>query len=342
MINVIYRKQPLYFNEALAFLIKIVNGLEWQRGRPNVVDLSRSETIQEGLQAISKQVVIRDRSLYRYFSNSQACLASCLVNSVTSLFEREEDDIVNVIVDRIETLKHRKIDEMSLSTQLDIRYGNEAYSFLSEMLKLPLSDHDLVMLIKAFDHPKLYLEKIMADILAIEEQLSSFVQSLTFADLESSLSTDGVKKILQTANLNYDEEIVLYPSIVEFNILTIHVEESPKKAPAYMRCGFALDFEKIQEINLWEKNLDIYLGHFLKVINDKSKLKILELLKTQEMYGAQLAEKLGLKTSTISYHIDALLNAGVIKARRYNNRVYYQYDKARTLAILDRLRKQFE
>lgn len=65
----------------------------------------------------------------------------------------------------------------------------------------------------------------------------------------------------------------------------------------------------------------------LKLLSDKSKFEILCYVSKQSAYGAQIAKELQLTTPTISYHMQALMNAGFIKFRKENNRLYYSLNR---------------
>lgn len=75
----------------------------------------------------------------------------------------------------------------------------------------------------------------------------------------------------------------------------------------------------------------------LKVLSDSSKLEILLFIKDQAAYGNQIANKLKLTTSTISYHMEALSNAGLVTLNKKDNRVYYQLNKNYLKSLLTTL-----
>lgn len=77
----------------------------------------------------------------------------------------------------------------------------------------------------------------------------------------------------------------------------------------------------------------------LKILSDASKYEIMNLIKTERLYGSQLAEKLGLSTATISHHVNALSCAGLITLEKDSNRVYYRLNKSQVGILLDQLRK---
>ena len=62
----------------------------------------------------------------------------------------------------------------------------------------------------------------------------------------------------------------------------------------------------------------------LKLLSDKSKLEILELTKNEAMYGAQLANKLGLTTATISHHTSALFDQNLLHIEKVDSKIYFK------------------
>lgn len=77
----------------------------------------------------------------------------------------------------------------------------------------------------------------------------------------------------------------------------------------------------------------------LKLLSDTSKYEILKLTKNKKLYGAQLAEQLKLTTATISHHVSALTNVGLLTIEKDSNRVYYQLNSEQVGYIMDQLRK---
>jgi len=78
-----------------------------------------------------------------------------------------------------------------------------------------------------------------------------------------------------------------------------------------------------------------------KLLSDKSKLDILELVSQRPCYGKELANALGLSTATISYHVNALLKAGCLKAEVMSNKVYYSIDNEKLSAYMEGIKSFF-
>lgn len=61
-----------------------------------------------------------------------------------------------------------------------------------------------------------------------------------------------------------------------------------------------------------------------KALSDRTKIKIIKELNQQPRYGFELAKQLNLSSPTISHHISKLSDLGLITAKRYENKIFYQ------------------
>lgn len=341
MIETLIYKEPLYVHESLEFISKRVNGMSYDK-TPRHSICSIAEKLGTSLETLSQKVKISDPSLYRYFKNTHTSVAYCLLYSFNDILAMEDDNFVDKLSSDIEHFRNDKIDTLSLDNCLKIQKEPKSNDALDELLKLPLDDEDKIRLLKAIIKPKAYVEQIFADIDMVKRELAIIYRQLEMDDYLKFFNKDNVRMLLDKVNVQYDDKISIIPSVVEYASMNIFLEDVDRAGTLMIRTGAAIDVDFIRDHNFFVEDMPEKIEQFVKIIGDKSKLKIIELLKDQEMYGAQLAEALKLKTPTISYHVDALMNAGIVSARRYNNRVYFSYDKKRTLEIIDNLRKMFE
>lgn len=65
------------------------------------------------------------------------------------------------------------------------------------------------------------------------------------------------------------------------------------------------------------------LSERLKIIGDVTRLKIIKMLHMKPMYGKEIAEKLGLTTATVSHHLDALRQQGLINMEQVKQIKYF-------------------
>jgi biotin operon repressor len=62
---------------------------------------------------------------------------------------------------------------------------------------------------------------------------------------------------------------------------------------------------------------------FFKCLSDKSRLAILKSLMEEDMYGERLAERLGITSATVSFHLKKLEDAGAVYS--YKDQYYTMY-----------------
>lgn len=65
----------------------------------------------------------------------------------------------------------------------------------------------------------------------------------------------------------------------------------------------------------------------MRLLSDRSKFDILKLLAGRRYYSGELAKELNLTTSTIAYHMQALLNARFVTVDKRSYRTYYELNK---------------
>lgn len=108
------------------------------------------------------------------------------------------------------------------------------------------------------------------------------------------------------------------------NVIAYGNEETRQlEGPYYVRLGFLFGDDYTLEINDPNDKYDEKAVNALKLLGDKSKFEILSKLKGQKRYGGELARELNLTAATISHHMSALINAGLVEVVKEDNRMYY-------------------
>ncbi|MNV76847.1 hypothetical protein D3C71_1702300 [compost metagenome] len=74
---------------------------------------------------------------------------------------------------------------------------------------------------------------------------------------------------------------------------------------------------------------------FLKVISDKRRLDLINLLKECDRYASELAQLMKLTPAAINYHTNLLIELNLIRIIRVDNRIYYQVDPERLALLMD-------
>lgn len=75
----------------------------------------------------------------------------------------------------------------------------------------------------------------------------------------------------------------------------------------------------------------------LKLLGDKSKFGILSSTVKEPAYGAQLAERLGVTTATVSHHTSALLEQDLISLDKVDTKIYYRANPTQIRALIQYL-----
>lgn len=65
----------------------------------------------------------------------------------------------------------------------------------------------------------------------------------------------------------------------------------------------------------------------LKVLSDSNRIKIIELISKKEYCACDLLNELNISQSTLSYHMKALEQCGLVKVRKVNKWSYYTLNK---------------
>jgi DNA-binding transcriptional ArsR family regulator len=127
----------------------------------------------------------------------------------------------------------------------------------------------------------------------------------------------------------------IVPSIFNPQSITFNINDEKEMLPDLIRLGVILDS------NLTFKHSKIdgeKLNTALKLLSDKSKFEILKLIKDKPAYGYEIANALNLSTSTISYHMNALITSKLIKIEKDANKIYYSLNEDTVNQILEDIR----
>ncbi|MCU0533907.1 MAG: metalloregulator ArsR/SmtB family transcription factor [Hydrococcus sp. Prado102] len=76
---------------------------------------------------------------------------------------------------------------------------------------------------------------------------------------------------------------------------------------------------------------DIVLG--FHALSDPIRLRVLELLRSQELCVCELCEQLGTTQSKLSFHLKTLKEAGLVRSRQEGRWIYYSLNLAQFIAL---------
>lgn len=286
------------------------------------------------------------RKYFAYLSKGEfRSIAHLLIHTFVTDEELMTQDYASFIKQRFNEYSLDQFPKI-IETVMGFDLMNEKQSLIDSLMQLQLTDHEKLQLISMFYNFERSIDEICNEInsvikimkLKLEEyQTQLFKQHWTKFIQEGSFDT-----LIQHYGLKYiqDENHVLtiYPRIVfpfSFSLLDL------KQFPTYtfVRSGIyvAVDLELLSKRgDLRDNMLEV-----LKVISDNSKFDILLFVKDKAAYCQEIANHLNLKTSTISYHMEALINIGLIIVEKQNNRIYYRLNDKNMKEFMERFKELF-
>ena len=78
-----------------------------------------------------------------------------------------------------------------------------------------------------------------------------------------------------------------------------------------------------------------------RVLYDEQRLRILDMLVIEDMYCAQIAKKLGLKSNSTIYHLNHLETEGLIINYKIGRKIYYKINNNYFCSVIDYLKEKF-
>lgn len=141
-----------------------------------------------------------------------------------------------------------------------------------------------------------------------------------------------LKKNIGLHDEAYDN-VIIYPSVARYRTIKTRLKE--KKEIMYYGINFDILF------NLSNGVYDnVKLVRKLKILSDKSKFEILQLLKEKSMFGQEIAQKLKLTTATVSHHMNSLICANFVYMERKNGKTYFTLNNDEIKIFLVNLNKK--
>ncbi|MFM1553119.1 ArsR/SmtB family transcription factor [Helcococcus ovis] len=357
--NSIYLTEPLYKLDALLVATEIFNNKEYYPIDFEKYRITKSEfetkfkNIAKYINNVTKEVkkILSKNSQFNEFFNkyedgknsiSEYAFISYL-NNKKSFSEFKQDDILKSIADFIYIsnyasnleFKNKKVvfsDLYSVIESIENSSFNDMQKFL--LVKLSMNVNNILdNFIKMLSD----LENIISkNFYLIEKNFENSFKSVKNEKYKNtSLWTD-----LRNHNVEQmDGNLVFYSSIFisyDYNVSLFVQIEDYKKVEFIVLIGIlqSLLFEyKIDE----ERNEKI--KDIIRMLNDYTRLEIINLLSIREMYGKEIADNLNLTTATVSYHINNLIQNKLVNTRTEGRKMYFSLNKKTLLEISDYFKK---
>lgn len=331
-----------YFDEALTLVTNIANDNEGIY--PAILNINSVKSDSQKSKIINDIIKIKNEvklkygekitELSRYFlmvKDSELSVAQLILNCNEVNQDSSKQLISNAkrlgIQQRINNYYDQIENSDSTLTDSSDKMMKQLINLLDE---LHIAETIKWTLIESIYDPEPLIDKLVMLLTDIEKVLlnhqtfllATFTYGLDYLQAIDK-STDLLELFKNEASLSLElsEKIVIRPSI--FNPYQIAANLNQVHG-LNIAIGCVFDFCDLKK-NRLSKIDDIVV--FGKIIQDESKLKIIQALKTKDMYGKELAETLGLTTATISYHMSALFQSGLVYIDVRAKRTYYKLNR---------------
>ncbi|QSO47340.1 winged helix-turn-helix transcriptional regulator [Alicyclobacillus mengziensis] len=108
--------------------------------------------------------------------------------------------------------------------------------------------------------------------------------------------------------------------------------------PSGSQCDYVRIGTRTPELIVHQDDRKV-VDSFRKVLSDKQRMTIMELLAGRPWYGQELAQQLGISAASISHHMSLLLDLNLVHIERSEHRVYYKLQQHRLVELFEMLQR---
>lgn len=161
--------------------------------------------------------------------------------------------------------------------------------------------------------------------------------------LEDYLNKNGEKGLADKTYSIFDPNIIedetknYLVSVINPYALTIVTSTIPQYFIWGLNMEEAFKFIKEMKENKLNDRIQIF-----KNLGDKTRYEVLKLIASGEYSTKKIATALDVSSATISYHLNALCTAKIIRIEKNNNRIEYVIDKNLLMEAMEDLKKDLE
>lgn len=254
-------------------------------------------------------------------SANEASIRRDFIRTLLRIKDKDANEIDFLLTNEHKLIE--KIDEENLSPDLKWR----ALSFIKRPMK---AMEDYIKLLKEFF--------ILYESSTIKKCLKK--HDAFYNQLEQLNTKEKYEFIHEFVDNYWNENMIsetTYLSPLFFNSISMLAGDD-EDSTTYMFIGYKFN-DTVKQLGgscEIEKKLNI-----LKNMSDPTRFKILMLLKAEELYGQQIADKVGLTMATVSYHMNFLVAGNMVDNFERGHRVYYKLHEDTFREISEFIKNQF-
>lgn len=213
--------------------------------------------------------------------------------------------------------------------------------------KAPIKEAECWETIKIFKHQEKYFNEVIEIVEEVVHLLEAHIKEITFLEQEFIRTWKKYEKdnaMVQFMQERFElkwkpseEKCIIIPALFLFLSLMISLKSRLQKEDV-VRLGILFDDQVVLAQKMISNERVVKFG---KIISDKSKVEILKFINHRSAYGKEIADALKLSTPTISYHVNALMDLGLVKTSIEANKVYYTVNKEAIENLLDDIKRFF-
>lgn len=364
MANFVLRR-PVLLYETIETLYQWTNNISVERRKADLFrkygthlngeERQRMEKICQELQKVYDicDQLPEDPAIQYYFGKWETesqwqniCLAKLMVYSFLDIRITDFEDSLSQTLTAAETRLSRPflitdINSGGISFRTPAE-GETVPTLIAQLEQLALGEQYCWRIYKLLqDFPKALqemaslLEPVARQIAPVLERVCSLAEK-TYENWSQYFSEHSIQDLLEnvTNQTIREDSLDVYINIslmaVSDILFTYDTQEERPFRQLYLGVLLSLNIhlERLQ-------TTDESVCGLLRVLGDRSKFEILRRISHSSTYCQALSREMGLTTATISRHMSLLLDAGLVRAQRKENRIYYDLERQALSSLLD-------
>lgn len=286
----------------------------------------------------------------KYFEKYRESGLGCLARNLVWTFDAQDAESVEEMKKRIRAAAVKypweSFPDFSSYTGVDpeLPLKGGRCSFLDSVRKAEIGEKFQARLIFAFQDLEGSLEELgelLEGALQILEPFRKEMEAMAGekrAYWQSYFAKHTMEDFFALTGIYVDEknysQLLLRWELVNGIHMSLKMDEDQEADTLEILVGSLMNEEVIRE---WKKGGE---RAALALMADPVKMDILLYVSQTPHFGREVAEHFGLTTATISYHMQELVNEGLIDVRQQGKRLYYSLNGERVREVLDRTAQQ--
>lgn len=231
----------------------------------------------------------------------------------------EEEEIKAILLDNTKTIQFIRELELSSSIKWEVfDFFQDIRSSMVELVEFLLGYYPLCRGI--LDKNKTLIEQFDSYLInGVQTEGAAFIKKIT----RGAIDFEGIDKVFAASAF--------------FNSHSLSFSGKENKLHLYI----GTTFEEAAKGIFGEEQVEINLN-IIKNLSDKTRFQILMLLKDKELYGQEIADKIGITMATVSYHMSYLLISNLVSIDKVGHKGFYKLNKDTLRSNIDFLTGIFE